>query len=253
MENLEYQSILSLVDDDLIRREVCNDVNSFAEKIARVFYSLFRRRPRQAVKDSTGLQGNICEFCVWELGDEHWQLYKKQFSWPANACKPWQPNSDSGVDIIAIDDNADNVYIIEVKSTKSGGSEFIDGDNSSLKLDFKHLFEKPQTAPENRIWGSVNEASFRLSIDNCYELADKVVASVGDNAETCHGVRLVGVLVCKKGQNVRSHNARKEHFFALRDWLEGEGWQRHQLEFRTIELEDFKIWYSSILQRITEP
>lgn len=252
MEVSRYQESLVTVDDDLIQRDVCNNTDTFVERIVQVFHSIFHRHPKRATQTSTSLQGNICEFCVWELGNEHWKLYRKEFSWPTNASKPWRPNSDSGVDIIAIDDNADSVYVIEVKSTRGGGSSFIEGDGSTLEQDFKHLFEKPRTAPENRIWGSIDEATSYLSIHGHAELADKVVAAVGDNAAKSKGIRLVGVLVCKKGQTVKSHNARKKHFRALQDWLLSEGWRENQYEFRTVELEDFEVWYTSVLQKVAE-
>jgi len=231
---------------------MCGDAEAFLKSMAEVFHSLFHRRPLGATQDSTSLQGNICEFCVWELGSEHWRLYGKGFSWPANARKPWRPHSDTGVDIIAVDENADNVYIIEVKSTKTGGSSYVDGDGSSLKQDFQHLFGKSNTAPENRIWGSIDEAVSGLTIDGHPELAEKVKASVGRNPSTSGGIRLIGTLVCKKGQNLRSHKSRKEHFKTLRDWLLNEGWLSEQVEFRTVELDDFEAWYHDFLREVAE-
>jgi hypothetical protein len=252
MNDPRYRDFLLPLEDDLIQRDVCDNSDAFVEQLAQALLSLLRRRPKKVTRTSPALQGNICEFCVWELGSQHWKLYRKSFSWPANAKSPLRANSNPGVDIVAIDDNADKVYVIEVKSTKSGGGQYIDGDSSSLKQDFSHLFEKPKTAPEDRIWGSINAVVADLSIQGCPELADKVNAAVGDDVESSTGVQLVGVIVCKKGQDTRSHGTRKQHFLELKSWLLSEGWKANQCKFRTVELEDFEVWYKSFLRKVTE-
>jgi hypothetical protein len=162
---------------------------------------------------------------------------------------PWSDVSKSGIDILAIDDNADAVFLIEVKSSGGDGSSAIACEENSLKADFRHLFEG---SLEKRILSSTNEmvAYLRVVLERS-DLAEKVVDAIGDRPEECTGVRLIGVLVCRGGEQ-REHNARKRAFQQLRQWLLLEGWEADQCEYRCVELSDFGSWLSKVVEEVTK-
>lgn len=243
----DYQQIFCPnTKDDFIHRDVSLDDNAFAQRIAATLRYLMGERPRAPANGiSTSLQGNLCEFSIWELGEQHWRLYHKKFTWPANAKMPWRDNSQQGIDIIAIDDSADKVYIIEVKSTKEGGSGAIASEENSLKADFRHLFD--EGSPEERIIGYVQEAVSDLKIHGQPDLADKVKEAIGHKASECGGVYLIGVVVCQRGETTRSHNARKLAFQELHQWLLQQGWKAEQCDYRSVELSDFVTWLSEVV------
>ncbi len=249
MAHIDYRSILNTSVDGLIRRDVSRDDASFAGTIAAVLRSLLGRRPRPVDRISPRLQGNLCEFCVWELGENHWGLYARTLTWPANAKSPWRDVSRPGVDILAIDGDADTVFLIEVKSTCGGGSDAVASEDDSLKADFQHLFEG---SPEERIWGSINEAVADLILHGRRDLAERVTNAVGSKPEECTGVQLIGVLVCQSGKTTRSHNARKQAFQRLHRWLLLQGWHADQCRYCCVELSDFRGWLSRLVEEVTK-
>jgi hypothetical protein len=250
MTGTKYQEILDSVRDGLVQRELSLDDEAFGDAIADELHSLLHRHHKSILDISTSLQGNLCEFCAWELGENHWLLYAKEVSWPANAKTPWRDNSKSGIDILAIDEEVDAIYVIEVKSTKTGGSGVVDGDTDSLREDFEKLFANE--APEKRIWGSVNEAVADLTIHGHLDLAERVIDGVGDTPEECSRVHLVGVLICRSGQRRISHQSRNAAFENLHDWLQSEGWSPTQCQYRCVELHDFEGWLWRVVKRATE-
>jgi hypothetical protein len=142
------------------------------------------------------------------------------------------------------------VFLIEVKSTDGGGSSSIAGDEKSLKSDFQYLFD--EGSPEERIWGTINEVIADLKIHGNPSLAEKVLDAIGSRPEECTGARLIGVLVCRIGETTRSHNARRQAFQRLHDWLLDQGWKASQCSFRCVELSDFRTWLSRIVAKVTE-
>lgn len=245
--SLFQQLFLSSTIGPAIHRDISIDDARLATALADTLRELAQRPLRPIRNITPRLQGNLVEFSVWELGESHWRLYRKEYTWPANATSPWRDHPKSGIDILGIDDNADCVFIIEVKSTNGGGNSAIDGATGSLKEDFEHLFLKSTDAPEARIWGSIQDAVTVLTIRGHGDLALKVVNAVGDKPEACSGIRLVGVLVCKRGANLRSHNARVDSFRALHEWLKSQGWQEGQCQYRCVELADFSAWLQQLV------
>jgi len=245
----KYQDVFDNPEDGLVQRNVSLDDDAFAKQIAEKLFSLLRRRYRPISDISTGLQGNLCEFCAWELGESHWLLYTKEFSWPANAKTPWRDHSKSGVDILAVSEKVDAIHIIEVKSTKTGGSSVVASDQDSLKEDFEKLFAIE--APEKRIWGSVNEAVADLTIHGYEDLAEKMLEGVGDTPQECTAVHLVGVLICKSGSRDSSRQARSRAFEKLDKWLQSEGWSSDQCHYQCVELNDFQDWLWKVVRQMT--
>jgi hypothetical protein len=243
------QILLPDTEDGLVHREVSRDDNAFADLVASSLLSLIGRRPAPVSGISQRLQGNLCEFCVWEIGEHYWGLYTRNCTATANAKSPWRDLSKSGVDILAVDEQSDTVFLIEIKSTCEGGSSAVADDEDSLKADFRHLFEG---SLEERIWGSVDELVAHLVIQGDRSLADTVIGAVGSKPEDCTGTTLVAVLVCRSGKTQRSHNARKQAFQRLHKWLLAQGWKKAQCEYRSVELSDFRAWLSRIVEKVTE-
>lgn len=244
-----HRQCFSTVVDLPIVRDVSFDDDTFARAIVAILRSLVRRPLRRPARITRQLQGNLCEFCVWELGESRWRLYSKANTWPANAQFPWKNYSAPGIDIIAIDDAADTVFIIEVKSTSQPDADVVSGSKDSLKADFGNLFA--QGSPEERIIGCVGEVVSRLGIDGRHELADKVIEAVGPTPAQCEGVRLVGVLVCNGAMAPSVHRKRRSAFNRLHEWLMEQGWRADQCEHRCVELSSLEGWLSTIVAEVT--
>ena len=245
-----YHDVLdTLPDGNALQRNVSCDDASFGARIGRVLRSLLGRRPGQTPQISRALQGNLCEFCVWELGERHWALYEKQATWPANAKSPWRNSSKPGVDILAVGTQDNAVLVIEVKSSRGRGASAVTGNQNSLKDDFRRLFA--EGAPDRRIWGSIQEVVTDLILRGESESAARIVDSVGSRPDECTGIRLIGVLVCRKGDTDESRRARREAFQRLHEWLREAGWGADQCEFRSVELVDFACWLSSFVDEVT--
>jgi hypothetical protein len=130
-----YQSVLdTAVAEGPIQRDVCSDDIAFATAIALALRLLRGRATPPAPSVSHSLQSNLCEFCAWELGEHHWHLYRRSHSIPSNASDPWRDFSKPGIDILAIDDNADVLFLIEVKSSRGDGSAAIAAPHNSPAL-----------------------------------------------------------------------------------------------------------------------
>jgi hypothetical protein len=245
-----YKDILLLIDGEgSLRCEKCCDDDTFADRMAESLRLRMARSPAKANDVSTGLQGNLCEFCVWELGECHWQIYARSRTWPANARTPWRHRPNSGVDIVAIDESAETVYFIEVKSSSGDGVQAISSTDDSLKADFRHLFEG---SLDLRIWESVDPVVASLIEDGNRDLAGNVVDCIGDTPSECGGVHLIGVLVSNGGDRPRSRDARKRAFERLHGWLLEQGWRKDQCEYRSVELCNFRRWLIRLIQKVAE-
>jgi hypothetical protein len=193
-----YQSILdTTVAEGPIQRDACSDDIAFATAIAVALRLLCGRATPPASGVSHSLQGNLCEFCAWKLGKHHWHLYRRSHRIPSNDSDPWRDFSKPGIDILAIDDNADVLFLIEIKSSRGDGSAAIAADQNSLKADFGTLFTG---GLEGRVFWAVNEmvAHVRVTLQR-NDLAEKVVDAIGHCPEECRGAHLIGVLVCQAG------------------------------------------------------
>lgn len=250
---IDYSQVLDGRKDGLVSREfsLCDD--NFADFLAQSLLSMrLGIKPSQNFdKKSVRIQGNLCEFCIWELGENHWGIYKKINTTVANAKSPLIDHSQSGIDIVAIGDDGKTIYIIEVKSSQSDGKNLIFSNSSSLKTDFQHLFEVG--AVEERIWGSITELIADLSLHGKDDIAEYVKNSVGNKPELCKGVKLIGVLVCQRSDSMNvDENDNVNAFARLHSWLMEQGWQAHQCEYHTIEIADFEKWLKSFIDGVTQ-
>lgn len=245
---MPYKNCVESKYEYCVHIEYIKDDSEFADIVAAALRSHPAAPPRQKPPLSKALQGNLCEFCVWDVGERFWYLYKRELTWPTNANSPWRPSSDPGVDILALTSGEDEpiLLVIEVKSTSSGGSGFVDGDRSSLQTDFKHLFSGDvQSRLQNRVGAVVSDLTLKLKRP---DLAEKVKEAVGTAANDSQGIKLVGVLICKRG-NTRSQSARLEAFQRLHTWLLDNGWKNEQIESRCIEVEDLSKWLDQVIRR----
>lgn len=246
---IDYSQVLDVRKDGLVSREfsLCDD--NFASFLAQSLLSMrLGIKPSQNLdKKSVRIQGNLCEFCVWELGENHWGIYKKLNTTVANAKSPLIDHSQAGIDIVAISDDGKTIYLVEVKSSQSDGKNLIFSNSSSLKTDFQHLFEVG--AVEERIWGSITELIADLSLHGKNDIAEYVKNSVGNKPELCKGVKLIGVLVCQR--SVVDGDDNISAFAKLHSWLMEQGWQSQQCEYHIIEIADFKKWLNHLLDEVT--
>jgi hypothetical protein len=153
---MNYNEILSSEGDDTLplRREMVLDDTQFAQIILEVTACHGVPRP-DSISNPQNVRANLSEFCVWELGSEHWRLFSKEFSWRANT-DPWRDSPDPGIDILATDENVKVLMVIEVKSSQDDGSDLINSQSKGLKGDFKSLFEgHGRTRLETRVCGDV--------------------------------------------------------------------------------------------------
>lgn len=245
---MPYSKCIRSESNERLTVEHVQDDKEFAQIVA----AALRQHPAQPPMDkptwSTALQGNLCEFSVWDIGERFWCLYDRHLTWTTNASSPWRSSSDPGIDVLALSAVEDQVlvWIIEVKSTSGGGSGTVDGKTDSLKVDFRHLFEGDvQARLLNRIGEVVSDLIFKYG-DR--ELAQKVTDAVGTSPENSSGVFLVGTLVCRAG-NRRSRSARSSAFERLVEWLIGkQKWNSSQIACRCIEVQDFSQWLDNVIE-----
>lgn len=241
---MPYRSVLTQQTAGLIVRELCVSDAELAQVLADALKNHAAPPPKAAPAISANLQGNLGEFGVWDLGERHWLLYQKPFTWTANADSPWKANSTDGIDILAFVPNQPcQLLVVEAKTTTGNGSNLITGNNSALIHDFQKLFEG---SVQERLMITVGKAlaSLRL-VHGRPDLEEKLKNLVGPTPAQCPALRLVGVIICHRGSAV-DEAARARAFDRLRDALTAAGWNIGQLEFRTIEVTDL----NDVLQKI---
>lgn len=245
---MSYDEILSGDNDETLplRREMVLDDARFAQMILDVTEKSGFPRPDSVANPQT-VRANLGEFCVWELGSEHWQLFSKKLCLPANK-DPWRASSDPGVDILATDEEVSLLMVIEVKSSQDDGSDLVNDQSKGLKGDFRSLFEGDgRTRLKTRVLDLQYEFRFRFER---VDLAEKVASLVGDSPSSSPDVRLVGVLVCS---NEQAQERRKRAFGRLHTWLvedqghDDEKWQAHQCRYFVIELSSLSNWIGHLL------
>jgi hypothetical protein len=250
---VDYSLVLNTEKDGLVFRDLSLCDDNFARLLAQ---SLLAMRLGSKVSNkideiSVRIQGNLCEFFVWELGENHWEIYKKSNTAVANANSPFIGISRPGIDIVAFDDDGKTIYILEVKSSQSDGINLIFNSASSLKADYQHLFEIGPA--EERIWGSINELIADLCHQGRKDIAENIKNNVGNKPENCKGVKLIGVLVCQRGDiDSTSNDNRKKAFNNLDSWLVNQGWRSEQCEYRTVEVTNFEKWLRNFIDQVTE-
>lgn len=245
---MSYDEMLTGKNDETLplRRETVLDDARFAQVILEVSEQSGFPRP-DSVANPQNVRANLGEFCVWELGSEHWQLFSKKLCWPANK-DPWRDSSDPGVDILATDEGVSGLMVIEVKSSEDDGSDLVNNQSKGLKGDFQSLFEGDgRTRLKTRVLDVQHD--FRFKLERA-DLAEKVASLVGDSPSRSPDVRLVGVLVCS---NQQAQERRKRAFGRLHAWLlEDEGdddkkWQPDQCRYFVIELDSLSDWIGHLL------
>jgi hypothetical protein len=140
----KYNRLFQLEIAGTLRREVVkNDA-----KAAGLLAQALREHPSSLIptkkpRQSNALQGNLCEFFAWELGEQHWLLFDRVWSWAPNAENPWKPSSDPGIDILALlsPESTPMLLVFEVKSSVGDGVSLINGGSSSLQTDFESLYK----------------------------------------------------------------------------------------------------------------
>jgi hypothetical protein len=232
--------------DGRLHLEVVYDDINFADAVAAALRAHPAKPPAKEPQLSNALQGNLCEFCVWDIGEGFWHIYEREWTWTTNASSPWRPSSDPGIDILALAGDEPSVLVIEVKSSSSGGSGSITGDGSSLQTDFRHLFSSDDYSRlQNRLGTVISDLILKAKRS---DLAEKVANAVGKGPGSSQGVRLVGVLICRRG-NLQSQSTRLDSFRELQAWLLEQGWRDGQIECRCIEVQDFSCWLSEVIRR----
>jgi len=226
---------------------VTNDIE-FAEVVATALRTHDAPPPVKEPAISNALQGNLAEFCVWDLGERRWRIYERKFTWTPNASSPWRPSSDPGIDILALTsvDDEPLALVFEVKSSRYDGSNLVHSGNSSLRADFEHLFMGDiQSRLAVRIGAVCSDLRSKYELP---DLATKVKGVVGKGPSDSENIRLIGVLVCTRGDN-QSQTTRSAAFGQLQTWLLSKGWKADQIECRCIEVGDFPNWLRQVITR----
>lgn len=248
MNNPSYDDVLDEAFQNPVVRFLCIDDEGLAEVLATALKDHPAPPPAIAPKITNIRQGNLTEFGVWDIGEKHWSLLDRNMTWTANADSPWKASSTDGVDILAlITEGQQFLLIIEVKSSDGHGSNLVTGANSSLQSDFDRLFEGDV---QNRLAGSVGKvlASLRY-VHRRPDLEEQVKEMVGTRPEDCPSLRLLGVLVCKRGIN-RSAVARRRAFTRLKNHLVDAGWDASQCEFRTVEVNGLIALLDEVIEKV---
>ena len=227
--------------------ELVTDDTEFAKVVATALRAHHAPPPSSEPGVSNALQGNLVEFCVWDLGERQWRLYERRFTWTPNANSPWRSGSDPGIDILALTSADDKplALVIEAKSSRYDGSSLVYGGSSSLRADFEHLFTGDiQSRLAVRIGAVCSDLDFKYRSP---DLSRQVKKMVGKGPSDSEKIRLVGVLVCTRGNN-QSQTKRSAAFGQLRTWLLNEGWKAEQIECRCIEVGDFLGWLRQVIR-----
>lgn len=250
MSGLHYEDVLKQQRGNPVAREVCTDEDGFADVLADALRDHAAPPPADAPALSNALQGNLSEFCVWDMGERYWSLFERRMSWTANADSPWKASSSDGVDVLALEtgDDALVLLVVEVKSSDGHGANLVTGGNSSLQSDFDRLFEGPV---QDRLPISVGKVLTSLRfVHRRMDLEERVKAMVEPSPEGCSSVRLLGVLVCKQG-TVQDEQARERAFTRLTDHLVGAGWDASQISYRTIETVNLAAFLNDVIDKAT--
>ncbi len=245
---MPYSRCLQCNQDNCVHIDLVTDDAEFARVVAAALRAHDAPPPPKEPEITNALQGNLAEFCVWDLGERQWRIYERRFTWTPNANSPWRPGSDPGIDILALTsvDNEPLALVVEVKSSRYDGSNLVHSGNSSLRADFEHLFMGDiQSRLAVRIGAVCSDLNSKYGLP---DLATKVKRVVGRGPSDSENIRLVGVLVCTRGDN-QSQTTRSVAFGQLRTWLLNRGWKTEQIEYRCIEVGDFLNWLRQVIKR----
>lgn len=250
---MRYEDILSIQSDQTLplHRNIATNDEHLAQLLLAVMsqYGIPCPVSREAMTNLRSVRANLSEFCVLELGEKHWKLYIKQMSWPANK-DPWRPSSDPGIDILATDEDVNCLLVIEVKSSSGDGSGLVTSESDGLKGDFQQLFARDdRTRLGSRILDVAHDLRFQ---QNRPDLAEKAKSLVGNTPASSRGVKLVGVLMCSRGDQ-QAEGRRKRAFGRLHQWLleddgdEAQKWLASQCQYYVVELNSLPDWFDHLL------
>lgn len=222
-----------------LTREVVQDEAQFACAILEAMREEGISFPATGTQynNPSNVQGNIGEFCAWELGEkrwEKWELIKAQ-----NAGTPWNRASKPGVDILATDCHRQILFVVEVKTSR-GNRRAVAGQINSLKNDFTGLFTDDRRQGPGRLSNQVNEIVFDRKRRE--PEIGQLKTLVGTSPETSPKVHLVGVLLCAQG-NTADQDSRSQAFQRLHNSLtKDKNWQSHQCKYYAVEFHDLMTW-----------
>lgn len=243
-----YGSCINECNDGCVQVSKVNDDQMFAHIVANALRSHSISPPSHLPELNNALQGNLCEFCIWDIGDRLWHIYSRTDTWPSNADSPWRPSSDPGIDILAIASANDSLSLIIVaaKSSQHSGHNLIIGNSSTLQSDFCHLFAGDI---QSRLLARVGDILFELKIRRSLpDLAKKIECLVGATPAESPNVKLIGVLLCSRESDL-AYQRRINAFKQLRTYLHTQGWCDKQMEFRCIEVSNFSQWITELMRR----
>jgi hypothetical protein len=235
---MDYEHILSRHLDNALPlcREIVSDDAQLAQAILEAMIDKGIALPVSGASFSNvrSVQGNLGEFCVRELGDKHWQEWSSL--WASNAGTPWSESSVQGIDILGTDADVRVLFVIEVKTSRTNGSNLVNSQQDSLRSDFARLFTA-DPRKEGRLANHVGRLYANLK--NIYPQIGSLKKLVGTSPETSPGVRLIGVLVCTQGNNKDTRD-RHQAFQQLHKALADEKWRSAQCKYyiRLLELKE---------------
>ncbi len=246
---MPYAKCFTRVIDGILTRECVKNDDLLVEVLADALMEHDASPPKSTVKLTNQRQGNLSEYCVWDIGDRHWTLFEKGLSKPANADSPWKDGSDPGIDILALSlDDPPLLLVIEAKSSINDGVALINGKGSSIRSDFTGLLAN---SVNSRLLIRVGAFKSQLRfVAKKPELLRRIDECVGDTPKACSGVKLMGVLVCKRGET-KDENARRDAFNALRDNLVSDGWAISNIDLRTVEAGNLSKLLTEVIERVT--
>lgn len=245
---MSYNLFVQQGIDSCVQVSTVVDDLAFAQTIATALRTHSIAPPEDVPELNNALQGNLCEFCIWDMGDRLWKIYHRANTWPSNADSPWRPSSDPGIDILALTgvDDSLSLIIVEAKSSQKNGINLIVGNSSTLQTDFQHLFAGHV---QNRLLTRVGDILFEFTIRRSRpDLASRIHSLVGKSPTESPNIKLVGVLICSRG-NESSRQSRISAFEQLRAHLRTQGWSDNQIEFRCIEVTNFVKWIVEVVDR----
>lgn len=179
--------------------------------------------------DNNILRGNLGEsigFCV-----AYWHGYSGCRAYPANATRPFRPNSAIDFDIVWLDladDPKDDAATLQEVKTTSGPSL---GYADNLIDDYDKLFG---TNPRLTLWTRLQDIKNKLEFEALEPgLCGRVSALAGGSPRTSSRIRLIPTLV-----HERAGTDPQTKMLAIRQTLIGRGWAAGSVEGWAIGLAD---------------
>jgi len=140
---MPYRLCIQSQRNGCVQIESVRDDLQFADTVAAALKLHPAAPPPRVPPLSNALQGNLCEFRIWDLGERFWCFYQRDLTWTTNASSPWRSSSDPGIDILGLPSPNGPliVHVIEVKSSQGGGSGSIIGDKNGETSEVSQTWE----------------------------------------------------------------------------------------------------------------